>query len=69
MPNLKQARKTNLDKFIKEHEADPEGDLDKLDAFLKKPYRESESATPPASSQGVSPWLMGKGEAGDGGAD
>lgn len=38
MTNLKQARqKGKIDKFIKEHEADPEGDLDKLDAAIKRP--------------------------------
>ena len=36
MTTLKEARKGKLDKFIKEHEADPEGDLDKLDELLKR---------------------------------
>lgn len=54
MTNLKQARKGKIDKFIKEHEADPEGDLDKLDAVIKRPARESEKATPKASSEGAS---------------
>ncbi len=35
MTNLKEARKKGkIDKFIKKHEADPDGDLDKLDAML-----------------------------------
>lgn len=37
MTNLKQARKNGkLSDFIKEHEADPDGDLDKLDALIKR---------------------------------
>ena len=33
--NLKQARKENkLDEFIKEHDADPKGDLDEFDRML-----------------------------------
>lgn len=37
MPNLKEARKKGkLEDFIKEHENDAEGDLDKLDAALKQ---------------------------------
>lgn len=36
MPNLKDARKKKkLEEFIKEHESDPEGDLDKLDEIIK----------------------------------
>ena len=51
MTNLKQARKTKIDDFIKEHEADPDGDLDKLDALIKRPTQESGKATRPASPQ------------------
>lgn len=54
MPNLKQARDKNLEDFIKEHEADPDGDLDKLDAVIKRPTRGSEKATRPASSRDAS---------------
>jgi hypothetical protein len=55
MPNLKEARKrAKLDEFINEHEADPDGDLDKLDAVIKRPTQGSEKATPKASSQGSS---------------
>ena len=49
MPNLKQARNGKIEAFIKEHEADPDGDLDKLDALIKRPVQESEKATRPAS--------------------
>ena len=52
MTNLKKARKASLEEFIKEHEADPEGDLDKLDELLKRPVQESEKEAPKASSQG-----------------
>ena len=51
MPNLKQARKGKIEDFIKEHEADPDGDLDKLDALIKRPTRESVKATQKASRQ------------------
>ena len=54
MPNLKQARNGKIDDFIKEHEADPDGDLDKLDALIKRPVRESEKATRKASSRDAS---------------
>lgn len=55
MTNLKEARKKGkIDKFIKKHEADPDGDLDKLDAMIKRPTRESVKATPKASSQDAS---------------
>jgi ribulose bisphosphate carboxylase small subunit len=53
VPNLKQARqKGKINNFIKEHEADPDGDLDKLDAVIKRPTQETAKANPPASSQG-----------------
>jgi hypothetical protein len=51
MPNLKDARNRGLEDFIKEHEIDPDGDLDKLDALIKRPVQESEKATRPASPQ------------------
>ena len=36
MTTLKKARKKGkIDDFIKEHEVDPDGDLDKLDAVIK----------------------------------
>ena len=35
--NLKKAReKGKIEDFIKEHEADPKGDLDKLDEVIKR---------------------------------
>jgi hypothetical protein len=51
MANLKQARKGKIEDFITEHEADPDGDLDKLDALIKRPAQGSEKATRPASPQ------------------
>lgn len=54
MPTLKDARGGELEDFIKEHEADPAGDLDKLDALIKRPTQESEKVTRPASSQDAS---------------
>jgi len=49
MTNLKKARENNIEVFIKEHEADPEGDLDKLDEVIKSPTQGSEKATRQAS--------------------
>lgn len=55
MTNLKKARqKGKLEDFIKEHEADPDGDLDKLDEAIRRPVRETEKATRKASSQDAS---------------
>lgn len=54
MTTLKDARKSNLEYFIKEHEADPIGDLDKLDEAIKRADRGSGKATRPASSQASS---------------
>ncbi|WP_158275577.1 hypothetical protein [Maritimibacter sp. 55A14] len=55
MTNLKKARqKGKIDDFIKEHEADPEGDLDKLDEVIKHQDQGSGKATLPASSRGPS---------------
>ena len=49
MTSLGDARAGEIEKFITEHETDPQGDLDKLDALIKRPVRESEKATRPAS--------------------
>ncbi len=55
MPNLKNARnKGKLEKFIKAHESDPDGDLDKLDAVIKRPTQGNEKATHPASPEASS---------------
>ena len=50
MTTLKQARKGNIDQFVKEREGGPKGDLDKLDAVIKRPVQGTEKATPKASS-------------------
>lgn len=48
--DLKKARESGKMKdFIKEHESEPEGDLDKLDALIKRPTQGSEKATRQAS--------------------
>ena len=50
MTDLKQARnKGKIDEFIEEHEADPEGDIDKLEAVVKRPTKGSGKAVPKAS--------------------
>ncbi len=55
MTNLRKARNTaDIEKFIKEHEGDPQGDADKLDALIKRSIQGSGSAVPPASSQDAS---------------
>ena len=54
MPHLKQARQGKIEDFIKEHEGDPKGDLDKLDALIKRPVQGSEKATRPTSPQASS---------------
>ena len=54
MTNLKDARKGKIEDFIKEHEADPDGDLDKLDVLIKRPTQGSEKATRPTSPQASS---------------
>jgi len=51
---LREARKGKIEEFIREHEADPDGDLNKLDALIKRPTQGSEKATRPTSSQGSS---------------
>ncbi len=55
MPNLRDARKDGkIEDFIKEHEADPDGDLDKLDAALKRPSQGTASKARSTSSQDAS---------------
>jgi ribulose bisphosphate carboxylase small subunit len=51
MTTLRDARNGDMEKFIKEHEADPEGDLDKLDTVIKRPNQGTVSEAPKASSQ------------------
>lgn len=52
---LQKARKSGkIEDFTKEHEADPDGDLDKLDAVIKRPTQGSGKAARPASSQDAS---------------
>jgi len=49
--SLANARKHGkVDTFIKEHESDPDGDLDKLDALIRRPTQGSEKAIPKAST-------------------
>lgn len=43
-----------IETFVAEHEADPQGDLDKLDAALKHPVQGSEPEVPSSSSRGAS---------------
>ncbi len=50
MKNLKTARNGQLEEFILVHESDPVGDLDKLDAVIKRPVLETAKATRPTSS-------------------
>ena len=54
MKNLKQARKGKIEDFIAEHEADPDGDLDKLDAVIKRSTQGNAPKARPASSQDAS---------------
>lgn len=54
MTTLKEARSGKLEQFIKEHEADPVGDLDKLNALIERPVQGTVKATRKASSQGAS---------------
>lgn len=62
MTNLKLARqKGKTDEFIKEHEADPDGDLDKLDALIKRSTQGSEKATFPTSQQASGAKVAGPG--------
>ncbi len=51
--NLKQAREQDkLAEFIKEHEKDAPGDLDKLEATLRRPASQKSKEVPKASSPG-----------------
>ncbi len=53
--SLKEARKhKQLNDFIKEHEADPPGDLAKLDKLIKHVAQGNEKEAPKASSQDAS---------------
>lgn len=53
MTNLKAARDNRqIEDFIAEHKEDPDGDLDKLDALIKRPVQGSAKAVPKASSRG-----------------
>ena len=53
--SLKSLRENGkIEDFIKEHEADPDGDLDKLDALIKRPTQESERATQSTSPEASS---------------
>lgn len=55
MKSLKEARKKrDLEEFIKEHEADPDGDLDKLDELIRRLDQGSGKATPKASPEASS---------------
>jgi hypothetical protein len=55
MTNLKKARqKGKIEQFIREHEADPDGDLDKLDEVIKRPAKETEREARPTSDRDAS---------------
>ena len=54
MTTLRDARKKGLEKFIREHEKDAPGDLDKLDAVIKCPVRGTGKEAPKASSPDAS---------------
>ena len=55
MTTLRDARKKGkLGQFIREHEKDIPGDLDKLDAAIKRPVRGTGKEAPKASSQDAS---------------
>lgn len=52
MTTLREARqKGKLEQFIQEHESDAPGDLDKLDAVIKRPSPGKSSEAPEASSE------------------
>ena len=52
---LREALKNNdLESFIKEHEEDAPGDLDKVDEVIRRTAQESGSEALPASRQGSS---------------
>ena len=51
MTSLKEARrKGKIEKFIREREKDAPGDMDKLDAALKRPSQETGKSGPEAST-------------------
>lgn len=53
MTTLREAReKGRIDKFIAEHEADAPGDMDKLDAAIKRPSAETAKSDQAASKPG-----------------
>lgn len=55
MTNLRKSRVSGkLEEFILEHEGDPQGDAEKLDALLKRPVQGSGSEVQPASSRAAS---------------
>lgn len=52
---LRGALKSNdLESFIKDHEADPAGDLDKVEAVIQSTIQESGSLAPKTSSKASS---------------
>lgn len=55
MTTLKEAQKKGkLDQFIREHESDPPGDMERLDKALKRPADRRKSEAPKASSRDAS---------------
>jgi hypothetical protein len=55
MISLRKALKEGkLEEFIREHEKDAPGDLEKLDKAIKRPASDKSKATPKASSRGAS---------------
>ena len=51
MTTLKEARKTGISKFVREREKDEPGDLEKLNAALKRPASEKSKEAPKSSSR------------------
>jgi len=50
LTSLKEARRAgNISTFVNEHEADPPGDMDKLDAAIKRPSTGTEKSDQAAS--------------------
>ena len=54
MTTLREARKGKLEEFIREHEKDATGDLDKLDAAIKRPASRRSKEAPEASKPDAS---------------
>lgn len=53
--SLREARKeADLESFIKEHEGDEPGDLDKIDKVILRSVQESESEAPQSSYEASS---------------